>query len=72
MLRRVTKGLYNDWQVALREVSCLRVTVAKKQMLYQSQRIFEQGERTGRLLVWLSKKQCSSTQIASIKDVDGT
>lgn len=46
--------------------------MAKERMLYQSQRIFEQWERKGRLLAWLYKEQSSSTYIACIKDADGS
>lgn len=60
-----------DMQAAYRKVMPLRVAGAKKQ-LTQSQRIFEQGEKTGHLLAWLVKEQQPITTIACIKAADGT
>lgn len=59
-----------DLQWALREVMLLRVASAKKLLLHQSHCIFEQGERTGFLLVWLSKEQLVTTGIANVKDAN--
>lgn len=58
-----------DLQCALREVMLLRTTSAKKTLLYQ--RVFEQGEQTGRLLAWLSRKQSAMSGIANIKNANG-
>lgn len=44
---------YLDIQAAYQEVMLLRVAKTKKQQLAQTQRIFEQGEKNGRLLAWL-------------------
>lgn len=56
---------------ALREVPLLRGSAANKQLLYKSQRVFEQGERTGRMLAWLSKEHTISTQVANVRDNSG-
>lgn len=60
-----------DLQCAMREVTLLRVAATRKIMLHQSQRIFEQGERTGRLLAWLSREQAATTSVANIKEASG-
>lgn len=44
----------NDLLVALRDVQLIRLSAANKKLLYQSQRVFEQGERSGLMLAWLS------------------
>lgn len=36
----------------------ITTSLTKKKLLQQSQRIFEQGERTGKLLAWLAHEQC--------------
>lgn len=56
---------------ALREFHLLRVSAAKKQLFYKSQRIFEHGEKTGRMLAWLSRGQMVSTPVANIRDDTG-
>lgn len=48
---------YLDMQAAYREVMLLLVANAKKQQLAQTQHIFEQEEKNGHLLAWLSKEQ---------------
>lgn len=40
------------------------------QLLSQTQRIFEQGERTGRLLAWLARERASVSHIANIRGGD--
>lgn len=40
-------------------------------ILSQTQKIFEQGERTGRLLAWLARERSTTTHIAHIRDDDG-
>lgn len=57
---------------AYREVMLLRVAGAKKQQLTQTQHIFEQREKTGRLLAWLAKEQQPVTAIARLRETDGT
>lgn len=60
-----------DLLAALRGVQLLKLKAAKKQLIYQSQRVFEQGERTGRLLAWLSREQTMSAHFANIRDRSG-
>lgn len=48
---------YSQLQLMTSEVVRLRTSLTQKKMLAQSQRIFEQGERAGRLLAWLSREQ---------------
>lgn len=62
---------YDALQSLHREISLMRVETTKKQILAQSQRIFEQGERTGRLLACLAKERSSQSHIAHIKDDRG-
>lgn len=62
---------YLDMQAAYREVMLLRVSKAKTQLLAQTQHIFEQGGRTGRLLAWLAKEQQPLSSIARIRDTTG-
>lgn len=61
-----------DTKVVYREVTLLRVAKANKQQLAQTQKIFEQGEKIGRLLAWISKEQSPVSTIASIRRSDGT
>lgn len=57
--------------MALIEVQLLRLNAANKQLLYQRQRVFEQGERSGHMLAWLSKEPTNMTHIANIKNESG-
>lgn len=59
-------------QAAYRDMMLFRVSNAKKQQLAQSQGIFEQGRKTGKLLAWLAKEQQPISSIARIRDADGT
>lgn len=61
-----------DMKVAYREVMLLRVAKANKRQLAQTQRIFEQGDKTGKLLAWLAKEQSPVSTIARIRKNDGT
>lgn len=61
-----------DMKAAYREVLLLRVAKANNKQLVQSQKIFEQGEKTGRLLAWLAKEQSITPTIARIAATDGT
>lgn len=40
-------------------------------MLHSAQRVFEHGDKNGRLLAWLSRGQSSPTHIAGIQDEGG-
>lgn len=62
---------YDTMQSLHREISLLRIETTRKQLLAQSQRIFEQGEKTGRMLAWLAKERSPSMHIAHIKDDEG-
>lgn len=57
---------------SLTQEALLRTKLMQKKLLNQSQRIFEQEERTGRLLSWLSREQSGLTTIAQIQASDGT
>lgn len=61
-----------DMKVAYREVMLLRVAKANKRQLAQTQRIFEQGDKPGRLLAWISKEQSPVSTIARLRRDDGT
>lgn len=60
-----------DMQVAYAEVMLLRVAKAKKHQLTQTQHIFEQREKTDRLLTWISRERSPMTTIAHLKDDQG-
>lgn len=62
---------YDAMQSLHREISLMRIETTKKQLLAQSQRIFEQGEKTGRLLAWLARERSSSLHIVHIRDDTG-
>lgn len=47
-------------KVLYKEIAVLRITSSQKILLSQSQRIFEQGESTGRLLAWLAKERSNT------------
>lgn len=49
----------------------LRMSLTQKKLLHQTQRIFEQGEKTGHLLARLSKEQSEVMTIAQIQGQDG-
>lgn len=61
-------GTYATLQALHREIALLRATATRKLLLSQSQRIFQQGERSGRLLAWLAKECSTIAHIANIKD----
>lgn len=61
-------GTYAALQTLHREISVMRATATRKLLPSQSQRIFEQGERSGRLLGWLARKRSTVAHIANIKD----
>lgn len=63
--------VYAQYREALRDVNLLRASATKVRLLHQSQRIFEQGERNGRLLAWLSREHSSPTSISRILSPDG-
>lgn len=48
--------IYGRLQALLRETLMVRTSLTQKKLLPQKQRIFEQGERTGPLLAWLSRE----------------
>lgn len=66
-----TQDTYRDLQVLYKEKAVICTTSSQKILLNQSQRVFEQGERTGRLLAWLAKERSTTTHIAHIRDDDG-
>lgn len=55
---------YGARQCVLKQVSFLRVDMTQKSMLTTAQRIFEHGNRNGRLLAWLAKGQFATTRIS--------
>lgn len=61
-------GTYDTLQALHHEIALLRATATRKLLLSQSQRIFEQGERSGKLLAWLAKDPSTIAHIANIKD----
>lgn len=61
-----------DLKVLYKEIAVPRTTASLKILLSQTQRIFEQGERTGRLLACLAKESSHTTHIAHISSVNGT
>lgn len=59
-------------KVAYREVMLLRVAKANKRQLSQTRPIFEQGDKTGRLLAWISREQSLVFTKARLCRGDGT
>lgn len=57
---------YACLQSLTQEALLLHANLTQKKMLHQFQRIFEQGEKTGHLLAWLSREQSGVTTIAKI------
>lgn len=70
-IRDRTSQAYASFQEALRDVSLIRTSLTKLHLLHQSQRIFEQGEKSGRLLAWLSREYSSPVSIPRIQSSDG-
>lgn len=70
-VRAPNQGTYVPWQDTLREMSLLRVELTKKAMLDSAQRVFEFGDKNGRLLAWLAKGQHAVTHIGRVRDLDG-
>lgn len=62
---------YILWQDALRDLSLLRIDLTKKSMLDGAQRVFEFGNKNGRLLAWLARGQHAVTHIGRLKGSDG-
>lgn len=62
---------YYSWQNTLRELFLHIVEQTKKSMLFTKQKIFEYGNKNGRLLAWLTKNQTAFTHIASIRNANG-
>lgn len=62
---------YYAWQKVLRDLSLHNIEQTQKSMLYSKQKIFEYGNKNGRLLAWLARGQTTSTHIASIRDARG-
>lgn len=63
--------VYSSLQAALRDVSLIRISATKIHLLHQSQRIFKQGERSGRLLAWLSQQHSTPVSISHIQSPTG-
>lgn len=70
-VRDRTPQAYSSLQEALRDVSLIRTSITKLHLLHQSQRIFAQGERSGRLLAWLSREYSSPVSISRIRSPNG-
>lgn len=62
---------YRELQKLYKEIALLRATACRKLLLSQSQWIFEQGERTSRLLAWLAREGSTTSHIANIRDGHG-
>lgn len=62
---------YVLWQDSLRELSLLRVELTQKSMLDSAQRVFEFGDKNGKLLAWLARGRNSMTHIGRVKAIDG-
>lgn len=60
--------IYNALQAVHREISLLRTTATRKILLGQTHRIFKQGDRTSRMLVWLVRERSFTPHIANIRD----
>lgn len=58
---------YGLWQYVLWEVNLLRIELTSKSMLNTAQRVFEFGNKNGRLLAWLAKRQFDATYISGIR-----
>lgn len=71
-IRSPNPQTYTRLQSLLGEVLSLRTALTQKRLLHQKQRIFEQGEKTGHLLAWLSKEQSVGMTIGQIQAGDGT
>lgn len=54
------------------KIALMWTTTCRKLLLSQSQRFFEQGERTGRLLAWLAKERFTTFHILNIRDSTDT
>lgn len=63
--------MYKSWQRALRQLSLHRVENTRKAMFYTRQRIFEYGEKNGRMLAWLAKTQNPTMYFVSVRDMNG-
>lgn len=59
-------------QILYKEIALMRATSYWKLLLSRSQKILEQGERTGRLLGWLARERCTTSHIANIRDNSGS
>lgn len=70
-LRTKDPGDYDTLQLLTREVVRIRTSLTRKSLLAQTQRIFEQGERSGKLLAWLSREQQGGMCIPHIQGPDG-
>lgn len=62
---------YARLQFLTKEGPRLRTSLTQKKLLTQSQCIFRQGERLGRLLAWLSKEQSRGISVPHILGPDG-
>ena len=62
---------YDALQSLTGEVVRIRTALTQKRLLAQSQRIFEQGERSGKLLAWLSQEQSGGMCVPCIRGPGG-
>lgn len=60
--------VYSSLRAALRDVSLICISTTKIHLL---QSIFKQGERSGRLLAWLSQENSSPVSISQIQSSTG-
>ncbi|XP_012819057.2 uncharacterized protein LOC105947410 [Xenopus tropicalis] len=67
-----TEHTYEQLLSARSSLSRATVSLTRKAVLYQNQRIFEQGDKISKLLAYLSKPQNNSTAISHIRQDDGT
>lgn len=62
---------YQAWQQTLHDLSTTRLDQMNKAFLYSAQKVFEYGDKNGRLLAWLANGQIPSTPIGCIKHKEG-
>lgn len=58
---------YVAWQHTLWDLSLLRIDLTKKSLLDKAQRVFEYGDKNGRLLAWLAKGQFMTAHVGRLR-----
>lgn len=66
-VRDPVQNRYIAWQDVLRDLSLLRLDLTKKSMIDSAQRVFEYGDKNGRLLAWLARGQHLVTHIGRLR-----